>query len=158
MEMERERTMRRSAKKSGAALLGLFLAIILLLAGCAPQKVEITGLPPEAAASPTASLLADANQALARNDLHGAEAYLERALRLEAGNGLLWHTLAETKYRQGNYRQAVQLALRAKSLLPAADSLVRENDLLLSRSYHKLGQEEQARQAAERAESFGITK
>lgn len=126
--------------------LGPALAV-MLLAGCVPRPAPR----PAAVGSPAASLLAAARQALACNDLPRAEADLERALRLEADNGLLWHTLAETKYREGDNRQAVQLALRANTLLPTGDPLARENDRLLAQAYHKLGQEEQARQAAARA-------
>jgi Tfp pilus assembly protein PilF len=149
--------MRLLSKKSWEVLLGSMLAILLLLAGCAPPKVGLPGpeTRPEPAVSPAAApLLAGARQALAHKDLHGAEAYLERAIRLEPGNGLLWHTLAETKYRQGDYGQAVQLSLRATTFLPAAGPLIRENYLLMARAYRKLGQDAQARQAAARAGSL----
>jgi tetratricopeptide (TPR) repeat protein len=142
---------------SRLSLIGIAVAVMLAVAGCVPQKVGLPGPAPrpEPVVSPAAaSLLAGARQALARNDLAGAESYLERAIRLETGNGLLWHTLAETKERQGDYRQAVQLALRANTLLPAADPLVRDNHRLMERAYRKLGQDEQARQAAARAEAF----
>ena len=129
----------------------------------APPKPEAQPQPPPPPTAPpkpvtvspaAAPLLALARQALARKDLAGAESYLERAIRLDGRNGLLWHTMAITKERQGDYRQAVQLALRASILLPAGNPLVRDNYLLMERAYRKLGQNNEAMQAAAKAKAL----
>jgi tetratricopeptide (TPR) repeat protein len=137
---------------SGLILSMLLLA--LLLSACTPRQISPPTAEPdfEPAVSPAAEpLLADARLALARQDLNRAEASLERAIRIENRNPLLWHTLAQTKYRQGDYPQTIQLCLRSNSLLPKGASLIRENLLLMAEAYHRLGQEERARQMSQQA-------
>ncbi|MFH7324988.1 hypothetical protein [Desulfurivibrio sp. C05AmB] len=130
-------------------LTGLLILLILLLAGC--QWAAMSPPPPRpepepiAVAPPSSPLLASAQQALARDDLAGAEGYLERAIRLDSRNPLLWHTLAQTKYRQGDYPQTIQLGRRSNALLPPNSSLHRENLRLMAAAHRQLGQEEQAR-------------
>jgi Tfp pilus assembly protein PilF len=129
-------------------LTGLFLLLTLLLSGC--QLADVRTIPPPepqpaTVAPPTAPLLANAQQALARNDLAGAESYLERAIRLDSRNPLLWHTLAQTKYRQGDYSQAIQLGRRSNTLLPPNAPLLRDNLRLMAAAHRQLGQEEAAR-------------
>lgn len=130
-------------------LTGLFMLLTLLLSGC--QMAEVRTIPPPepqpaAVAPPTAPLLASAQQSLARNDLDGAEGYLERAIRLDSRNPLLWHTLAQTKFRQGDYPQTIQLCRRANALLPPNAPLLRENLRLMAAAHRQLGQEDQAQQ------------
>jgi hypothetical protein len=132
-------------------LLPVLLLVMVLLPGCAPREL-IPPAPEPVVVSPAAApLLANARLAMDRQDLNGAEAYLERAIRIESRNPLLWHTLAQTKYRQGHFAQAVQLCLRSNSLLPRAAPLARENFLLMELAYRQLGQEEKARQAKQQA-------
>jgi len=129
-------------------LTGLLMLLILLLAGCQWAAMSPPPRPepePAAVAPPSGPLLASAQQALARDDLAGAEGYLERAIRLDSRNPLLWHTLAQTKYRQGDYPQTIQLCRRSNALLPPNASLLRENLRLMAAAHRQLGQEEQAR-------------
>jgi Tfp pilus assembly protein PilF len=131
-----------------------FLLLMLLLPGCTIRQPGTPSPPrqePAAVSQPVAPLLANARQALGRHDLAGAEGYLERAIRIEPRNGLLWHELAQTKYLQFEYAQTVQLCLRSNSLLPQNSSLFRENFRLMAEAYRQLGQEDRARQAALRA-------
>jgi Tfp pilus assembly protein PilF len=127
------------------------LMFMLLLPGCAMREISPppSGPGPEpTAVSPAASpLLANARFALERNDPAGAEGYLERAIGIEPRNPLLWHTLAQAKYRQGDYAQTVQLCLRSNALLPQAQ-LRRDNFRLMAEAYRRLGQEDKARQAS----------
>ncbi|MFU8818707.1 MAG: tetratricopeptide repeat protein [Desulfurivibrio sp.] len=135
----------------GPLRVGLLL-ILLLLTGCGlpgPGPAPGPALEPSSVSPQTAPLLAGARQALERRDLAGAEGYLERAIRLEPRNPLLWHTLAQTKYRQGQYAQTVQLGLRSNALLPQTDPLARENLRLMAEAHRQLGQEESARQLEE---------
>jgi tetratricopeptide (TPR) repeat protein len=136
-------------------LFRMLLLAMVLLPGCALHKTRPPGAEPGSepvvVSPPAAPLLASARLALDRHDLNGAEAYLERAIRIETRNPLLWHTLAQTKYRQGDFAQAIQLCLRSNSLLPQAAPLARENFLLMALAYRQLGQEEKARQASQQA-------
>jgi hypothetical protein len=135
-------------------LFRVILLAMVLLPGCAPREFRPPDPEPVVVSPPAAPLLANARLALDRQDPNGAEAYLERAIRIESRNPLLWHTLAQTKYRQGDFAQVIQLCLRSNSLLPRAAPLVRENLLLMAQAYRQLGQEEQARQANQQADAL----
>jgi Tfp pilus assembly protein PilF len=130
-------------------LTGLMILLMLLLAGC--QWAAMSPPPPRpepepaAVSPPSGHLLASAEQALARDDLTGAEGYLERALRLDSRNPQLWHILAQTKYRQGDYPQTIQLCRRSNALLPPNALLRRDNLRLMAAAHRQLGEEEQAR-------------
>ena len=137
---------------TGGGLLWGCLLLILLLPGCALLELK-PARPPEPetiSVSPqTAPLLASARQALDRREPATAEGYLERAIRLEPRNPLLWHTLAQTKYQQGDYAQTIQLSLRSNALLPQSAPLARENLSLMAAAHRRLGQEDKARQLEE---------
>lgn len=126
------------------------LLLLFLLAGCGQVRPTAPVVEP-AVRTPASPLLTSAHQALDRGELRQAEAYLERAIRLEPRNALLWHTLAQTKYRQENYRQTVQLCLRSNALLAQGAPLTRDNYRLMAEAYRKLGQEKKAREAAQQA-------
>lgn len=73
--------------------------------------------PAQAAISPAAAELvqrADRESAQGRHE--EAATLLERALRIEPGHPVLWQNLAVVRYRQGDYAQAEQLALRSNAL------------------------------------------
>jgi Tfp pilus assembly protein PilF len=63
-----------------------------------------------------ASLQSTADQQRARGEPEKAVATLERALRIDPKDPLLWLDLAEIRLEQGDRAQAVQLARRAETL------------------------------------------
>lgn len=125
------RLWRRAANgQRGCLFFGLFL--LLLMAGCAAPAKKSGGLPPETPVTPpaaqeqpekpsqpgpAASIFAEAEGALAAGRAGEAEILLERALRLEPRNPLYWHTLAQAKFNQRQYRETLQLCRKAESLL-----------------------------------------
>lgn len=72
--------------------------------------------PDAPATTPTAALLREVDGALAAGDLDRAAALCERALRIAPREGLLWYRLAEIRYRQRRYDEALGFAQRAQSL------------------------------------------
>lgn len=128
------------------------LAIALtgsMLSGCGVQRISLPSPPPprEQSARPaTASLLNDAEQALNSGDARRAEGYLERAVRIEPQNPRLWHGLAQSKFQQGQYPQAIQMSLKSNSCLP--DHATEQNNwLLMEKAYRAMGEVQKAENA-----------
>lgn len=87
---------------------------------------------------PAASLYAQADAALTSGQPERAEILLERALRIEPAKALYWHALARAKYDQGDYAQAVQFCLKARSRIGRDNDLARYNQELLERASRRL--------------------
>ena len=62
------------------------------------------------------ALLEHAEQQANTGDLESAAASLERALRIDPRNPVLWHHLATVRLAQGQASQAEQLAVKSNSL------------------------------------------
>jgi hypothetical protein len=119
--------------------LALLLLVLMIQSGCAtPKRTEpppSPGLPPPAeykpVTGPATALYTDAEKALQSGRLAESEMLLERALRIEPRNPYYWHTLAQVKYRQGQFRETVQFCLKSESLAgKQAQLLARNQDLL----------------------------
>lgn len=93
------------------------------------------------------ALLASARQQVRAGDFSQAEIILERALRVEPRNARLWHEMAQVKYAQQNYSQAVQFCIKSNSLAGKDYNLTQQNWLLMEKAYINLGEPEKARQA-----------
>ncbi len=122
------------------------LACALLLNGCSVPKRTVYQPEPERD-SPARTLLADAEQSLRTGKINQAEMHIERALRVDPGNGELWHFMATIKDKQGNYSQAVQFCLKSNSLAGANNSLTRRNWLLIENAYSRMGNMDKAEDA-----------
>lgn len=102
-------------------------------------------LPKGQVMSPAAQgLLASAQQQLKLSNWEGAANYLERALRIEPRNAVLWGRLATVRYEQRNWRQAVQLAAKSNTLVGSNKSLRRQNWYLMTNAYGLLGDDDKA--------------
>lgn len=90
-------------------------------------------VPPASVAptTPTGSLLASVDEALAAGDLDRAAALCERALRIEPRNGQLWLKLGTIRQRQGRTADARGFAQRALSLAAGDAQLERQSRVLL---------------------------
>lgn len=73
-----------------------------------------------ALSAPARALLAQSGEALARRDYGGAEALLQRALRIEPRHPALWLALAELALESGRTAPAGQYARKALSLTSTA--------------------------------------
>ncbi len=118
--------------------LTMLVLVLVILGGCAtPRRTEpppSPELPPPSefkpVAGPAAALYTDAEKALQSGSLAESEMLLERALRIEPRNPYYWHTMAQVKYRQGQYRETVQFCLKSDSLAgKQAQLLARNQDL-----------------------------
>lgn len=128
----------------------LSLAAALLLSGCA-------GLLPVASPKPSQNtavlaLLDQAQMQGAAGQLEAAGASLERALRIEPRNPVLWHELAQVRLDQGQYRQAENLAAKSNALAGADKRLRSENWRIIGEARSRLGNSQGAQTAFERAE------
>ena len=128
----------------------LFMA--LLLGGCvsAPPQTQ-----PTAPTNPAVlSLLEGARNDAASSHFTSAEAKLERALRIEPGNALLWYQLADVALQQGNLAQAENFALRAHSF-SGNDRQLRERIwYLIGETRNRRSDYEGADEAFRRAQSY----
>lgn len=136
---------------------GLVLLLYLLVAGCAilpPSPPRMPSPPPPAAPSNPAvvSLLDKASKQVTAGDLEQAGASLERALRIEPRNPLLWQELARIRLEQGNYRQAESLAVRSNGMASGAPGLQAENWRIIGQARTAQGDYQGAQEAFKRAE------
>jgi predicted Zn-dependent protease len=83
-----------------------------------------------------------------------AVATLERALRIEPGNAVVWQRLAEIRLDQGQFHQAETLAARSTSLAGNDPRLVARNWRIIANARHQQGNVAGARDAAARARSM----
>jgi tetratricopeptide (TPR) repeat protein len=132
--------------------IGLFIAVTLFLHGCGvtypvgpPSQREPVQAPEEGKAA--GALLASARQNVMEGQFSKAEMILERALRVEPRNARLWHEMAQVKYGQKDYGQAVQFCIKSNSLAGKDNGLIQQNWLLMEKAYVELGEPEKAEEA-----------
>jgi len=97
------------------------------------------------------ALLEDASRKSAGGDDPAAAAILERALRIDATNGRLWHQLGLIRLRQKNWQQAINLAKKSNSLAAGDYALQKANWQLMAQAYAGAGNRTAAQAAAARA-------
>lgn len=119
--------------------------------GPAPTPVPVIPEPVLGAAS--SSLVTTAQTQLKAKNYSAAAASIERALRIEAGNPLLWIELGKVRYAEGNHVQAENMGRKAISLskAPQASSTAWK---LIADSLRARGKTKEAQEAMLRAESF----
>ena len=93
------------------------------VAGDRPAPVAPSGGQARAPAEPrqpaaVIALLDTAEQQANAGDLESSAASLERAIRINPGNAVLWYHLATVRLAQGEALQAEQLAVKSNSLAP----------------------------------------
>ncbi|MBU1566869.1 MAG: hypothetical protein KJ630_14755 [Proteobacteria bacterium] len=134
--------LRRSKLFALCRQLTVFLVVATFLNGCATPRLvappsapgpEVVPPPSEyrPVTGPAAALYIEAEKALQSGRLAHSEMLLERALRIEPRNPYYWHTMAQVKYRQGQYRETVQFCLKSDSLAGKQTQLVASNKELL---------------------------
>ncbi len=84
-------------------------------------------------------LMVSANTQKSNGDLDAAANSLERALRIEPRNALLWSRLAEVRYAQQDWLQSVQLAAKSNTLAGGSTTLRRQNWYLMANAYDSIG-------------------
>jgi tetratricopeptide (TPR) repeat protein len=129
----------------------LTLITTLLLGGCATLQ---TDAPPTQSSNNTAviALLNKAQYQSTAGRLDEARANLERALRIEPRNAVLWQELARVRLEQGQYRQAENLAAKSNVLAGTNRYLQAKNWRIIGEARSRRGDLQGARQAFEKAE------
>ncbi len=88
-----------------------------------------------------------------RGDTARAAASLERALRIEPRNPVIWHRLARLRMEQGDYAQAQSLAAKSNALAPTDAQLRSQNWQLIGEARRRSGDRRGAEEAFARAQS-----
>ena len=143
---------------------------LLFLAGCtvSPEQPEgqqgfelepATADQPQIRPSPQTSkaalaLLAKARDAANQGQLSVAEAQLERALRIEPQNAVLWHYMAKLRLHQGQLGQAAGLAAKSNSLDQTDRQLQADNWRIIAHARYQKGDKSGAEAAQRRAEQL----
>jgi len=65
-------------------------------------------------------------------------------LRIEPNNPLLWSQLADVRFSQKNFQQAVQLAAKSNTLAGSDRNLRRQNWILMANAHAANGDQEAA--------------
>jgi tetratricopeptide (TPR) repeat protein len=101
---------------------------------------------------PVLALLEQANQAARQGDLAVAESRLERALRIEPRNPVLWNYMAKLRLHQGRLGEAAGLAAKSNSLANAGDrTLQADNWRIIAHARQRSGDYAAAREAEQKA-------
>ena len=130
----------------------IFLLItVLSLGGCASLQTEA---PAPSSSNNTAviALLNKAQHQSAAGRLDEARASLERALRIEPHNPVLWQELARVRLDQGQYRQAENLAAKSNVLAGTDQYLQAKNWRIIGEARSRRRDQQGAREAFEKAE------
>jgi Tfp pilus assembly protein PilF len=115
-----------------------------------PAPVPAPAVPTQYVA--VASLVNTARADAAAGRLVSAAASLERALRIEPRNPVLWQELARVRLMQGDYAQAESVAARSNSWAGSDTRLRAENWRLIAQAREARGDAAGARAAHEAAE------
>ena len=124
----------------------------------APAPVEQPP-PPPPAREPTLNpasraLVAQAQTQIAAKNFSVAAGVLERALRIEPENPLLWIELGKVRQAEGNFQQAENMGRKAVSMTTAAPKARSNAWLLIAESYRSRGRNSEAEEAKAKAQSF----
>ncbi len=92
---------------------------------------------------------------IANGKLDAAVAPLERALRIEPHNALLWQELARLRLQQGQYQQAEGLAARSNGWAGNSKTVRAENWRIIGEARLKRGDHQGAQAAFDKAATQG---
>ncbi len=104
----------------------------------------------------TSALVAQARGATAKGDFDAAAATLERALRIEPDNPLVWIEMGRMRLASGDAAQARNMGRRALALAAGAPREQSSAWRLIADALRALGRNVEAQEAAQRAEALAI--
>jgi tetratricopeptide (TPR) repeat protein len=117
-----------------------------------PEVIAPQPMPaPHAQPPAVVALLDTAEQQANAGDLESASASLERAIRIDPRNAVLWHHLATVRLSQGDAQAAEQLAVKSNSLAPRNNAQQARNWRLIARARHARNDTSGAAAAEQRA-------
>jgi hypothetical protein len=111
-------------------------------------------VPPATMSPASKALVAQAEAQRKKGDLPGATQSLERALRIEPNNPLLWIEMGRLRMDQRNFTQAENLGRKALAMSVGDDPTQSQAWQLISDSLRARGKNVQAQEAAERARAL----
>jgi predicted negative regulator of RcsB-dependent stress response len=129
-----------------------WLAAALLLAGCTVLQPQASSPPPPSNNTAVLALLDKAHAQADADQWDDAGVNLERALRIEPRNPVLWQELARTRLGQGQYSQAENLAAKSNALAGSSQILLADNWRIIGQARSRRGDLRGAQAAFERAE------
>ncbi len=129
------------------------LLALLLFAGCAVPPAPEVRKPEPSANTAVVSLLSEAHAHKSAGRHEPAGASLERALRIEPRNPVLWQELALVRLEQGNYPQAENLAAKSNALAGDSRPLRAQNWRIIGEARSRRGDHQGAQAAFEQAGS-----
>ncbi len=146
----------------------IFAGLFLLFAACSSTppkpsagfevgKGEAVGeqiLPDSRTSKTVLALLDNARNAAKSGQLHNAESQLERALRIEPRNAVLWHYMAKLRLHQDRISEAAGLAAKSNSLAGKNRSLQADNWRIIAHARHRQGDAGGASRAQDKIEQF----
>lgn len=100
------------------------------------------------------ALLDTAEQQANAGDLESASASLERAIRIDPRNPVLWYHLATVRLSQGDAQAAERLAVKSNSLATGNAAQQARNWDLIARARHSLDDTAGAREAEQKARAL----
>ena len=86
------------------------------------------------------ALMSEAESETRDGNLDSAVVTIERALRIQPKNALLWHRLADLRLQQGKPRLALDLAKKSNTLVSGDQTLMQKNRRLIAESRRQLGE------------------
>lgn len=153
----------RYVKYFPVLLVGMMLMTACSIITKTPTDEVDSIIPPEQQIRPDAStsvvikrLIENARQASKQGQMSRAESFLERAIRIEPKNPLLWHYLAKLHLYQGHYQRAEGLAAKSISLAQTTDShrLQADNWRIIAHARQFQGNTAGAQQAQDKASTL----
>jgi tetratricopeptide (TPR) repeat protein len=93
------------------------------------------------------ALLDDADKFANKGQTEKAVATIERALRIEPKNALLWHHFAVVRMQQQQWQQAIAMARKSNSLAKNNKQLKSDNWAIIAAAYDNLGNKKKANEA-----------
>jgi Tfp pilus assembly protein PilF len=100
------------------------------------------------------ALVSQAQTQLATKNYPVAASSIERALRIEPDNPLLWIELGNVRFAEGNYVQAENMGRKAVSMSVNAPRAQSSAWRLIAESYRARGRNSEAQEAQARADSL----
>ncbi|MDH5184014.1 MAG: tetratricopeptide repeat protein [Gammaproteobacteria bacterium] len=89
---------------------------------------------PSHSSNAVTSIVIGAQSAMQKGNFQIAAAQLERAVRIEPRNPLLWHYLAKVRFNQGRYSLAANLASKSTLLAHGDEALRSRNASLIKQA------------------------
>ena len=111
-------------------------------------------LPDSRTSKTVLALLDNARAAAKAGQLHTAESQLERAVRIEPRNAVLWHYMAKLRLHQDRIAEAAGLAAKSNSLAGKNRKLQADNWRIIAHARHQQGDLAGAEKAQQQVEQL----